>query len=145
MSVWTVASLICVVLLGAIKFKSKARYWIMAVGFCASEVLIVLTYLATDFVPMCALAFVGAFLNCAGNSVFNAALKLALPEDNRGAILGFIQSASVGGSALSAVIYGFLGDVFPLYLVFAAGSILGLVPMLNLCLNKKTKDFVLNH
>ena len=145
MSVWTVASLICVVLLGAIKFKSKARYWIMAVGFCASEVFMVLTYLATDFVPMCALAFVGAFLNCAGNSVFNAALKLALPEENRGAILGFIQSASVGGSALSAVIYGFLGDVFPLYLVFAAGSILGLVPMLNLCLNKKTKDFVLNH
>ena len=105
----------------------------------------VLAYLATDFAPMCLLVFAGAFLNCAGNSVFNAALKLALPEENRGAILGFIQSASVGGSALSAVIYGFLGDVFPLYLVFAAGSLLGLAPMLYLCFNRRTKNFILNH
>ena len=145
MSVWTVASLICVVLLGAVKFKPKARYWIMTVGFCTAEVFLILAYLSTGFVPMCVLVFAGAFLNCAGNSVFNASLMLALPEENRGAILGFIQSASVGGTALSAVIYGFLGEAFPLYLVFAAGSMLGLVPMLYLCLNKKTRDFVLNH
>ena len=145
MSVWTVASLICVVLLGAVKFKPKARYWIMTVGFCTAEVFLILAYLSTGFVPMCVLVFAGAFLNCAGNSVFNASLMLALPEENRGAILGFIQSASVGGTALSAVIYGLLGDLFPLYLVFAAGSMLGLVPMLYLCLNKKTRDFVLNH
>ena len=145
MSVWTVASLVCVVLLGAIKFRPKARYWILAIGFCAAEVFLVLAYLSTSFVPMCVFVFAGAFLNCAGNSVFNASLMLALPEENRGAILGFIQSASVGGTALSAVIYGFLGDVFPLYLVFAAGSALSLVPMLYLCLNRRTKEFVLHH
>ena len=105
----------------------------------------ILAYLAVDFVPMCVLIFAGAFLNCAGNSVFNASLMLALPEENRGAILGFIQSASVGGTALSAVIYGFLGDVFPMHLVFAAGSLLSLAPMLYLCFNGRTKDFVLNH
>ena len=145
MSVWTVASLICVVLLGAIKFSPKARYWILAVGFGASGVFLILAYLATEFLPMCILIFIGAFLNCAGNSVFNASLMLALPEENRGAILGFIQSASVGGTALSAVIYGFLGEAFPLHLVFAAGSLLSLAPMLYMCLNKRTKDFVLNH
>ena len=145
MSVWTVASLICVVLLGAIKFSPKARYWILAVGFGASGVFLILAYLATEFLPMCILIFIGAFLNCAGNSVFNASLMLALPEENRGAILGFIQSASVGGTALSAVIYGFLGEAFPLHLVFAVGSLLSLAPMLYMCLNKRTKDFVLNH
>ncbi len=145
MSVWTVASLVCVVLLGAVKFKPKARYWIMAIGFCASVVFLVLAYLSTSFVPMCILVFVGAFLNCAGNSVFNASLMLALPEENRGAILGFIQSASTGGTALSTVIYGFLGDVFPLYIVFAVGSAISLVPMLYLCLNRRTRDFILNH
>ena len=145
MSVWTVASLICVVLLGAIKCSPKARYWILAVGFGASGVFLILAYLATEFLPMCILIFIGAFLNCAGNSVFNASLMLALPEENRGAILGFIQSASVGGTALSAVIYGFLGEAFPLHLVFAAGSLLSLAPMLYMCLNKRTKDFVLNH
>ena len=70
---------------------------------------------------------------------------LALPEENRGAILGFIQSASVGGTALSAVIYGFLGDLFPLYLVFTAGTLISLAPMLYLCFNSRTKNFILNH
>ena len=145
MSVWTVASLICVVLLGAIKFKPKARYWILAIGFCSSEVFMILAYLSTEFLPMCILIFLSAFLNCAGNSVFNASLMLALPEENRGAILGFIQSASVGGTALSAVVYGFLGEVFPLHLVFAAGCVLSLAPMLYMSFNGRTKDFVLNH
>lgn len=39
----------------------------------------------------------GVLLNATGNSIFNAALMLALPEENRGAILGFIVAASVGG------------------------------------------------
>ena len=94
---------------------------------------------------MCVLAFLASFLNCAGNTVFNASMMLALPEENRGAILGFIQSASVGGTALSAVIYGFLGDLFPLYLVFAIGSAISLMPMLYMCFHPCTKEFILKN
>ena len=145
MTVWTVASLTCVMLLGAVKLKPKTRFWVMAVGFSASGMFLIPAYLSAGFIPMCILVFAGAFLNCAGNSVFNASLKLALPEENRGAILGFIQSASVGGTALSAVAYGFLGDMFPMYLVFAVGTALSLVPMLYMCFHPITKEFVLNH
>ncbi len=145
MSVWTVGSLICVVLLGTVKLRQKVRFWVMAIGFSVSGIFLILAYLATGFVPMCVFIFIGAVLNCAGNSVFNASLMLALPEENRGAILGFIQSASVGGTALSAVLYGVLGDVFPLYLVFAAGTAISLVPMLYLCFNPITRKFVLEH
>lgn len=145
MSVWTAAYLICTLLLGAIKFGSKARYWIMALGFSASVVFLTLAYLSTGFLPMCIFAFMGAVMNCAGNTVFNASLMLALPEENRGAILGFIQSASIGGSALSAVLYGLLSDVFPMYLVFTAGSLISLAPMLYMCFHPRTKEFVLEH
>ena len=117
----------------------------MALGFSVSVVFMLLLYLSTQFLPMCLFAFIGAFLNCAGNTLFNASLMLALPETNRGAILGFMQSASTGGSALSALLYGVLGDVFPLYLVFAAGSIISLIPMLYLCFHPRTKRFVLEH
>ena len=72
-------------------------------------------------------------------------MMLALPEENRSAILGFISSASVGGTALSTVIYGVLGDVFPLYLVAAVGTVISLVPMLWLCIHPKTREFVLEH
>ncbi len=77
--------------------------------------------------------------------MFNASLMLALPEENRSAILGFIQSASVGGTALSAVIYGLLGDVFPLYLVFSVGGAISLLPMLHLCFHPNTREFVLEN
>ena len=145
MSVWTVASLICVLILGVVKLPQKARFWTLAIGFSLSEVFLVFAYLSTDFLTMCIFVFIGAFLNTAGNTIFNASLMLALPEENRGTILGFIQSASVGGTAISTVIYGFLGDVFPLYIIFAAGSMISLIPMFYLCFNPKTKTFILTH
>lgn len=145
MTVQTVGSLACVILLGIIKFKPNQRFWIMAVGFIGSVVLLTFGYMATSFAVICIFAFFGVFFNMAGNSVFNASLMLALPEENRGAILGFIQSASIGGVALSTVTYGFLGDIFPLYLVFVAGGILSLLPMCYMCLHPRVKEFILNH
>jgi MFS family permease len=145
MAVWTAASLICVVLLGIVKLTPKARFWCMAIGFSSSGVFLIAAYLSSNFLLMCALVFVGAFMNSMGNSIFNASFMLALPEENRGAILGFFQSASVGGTALSAVLYGMLGDAFPLDLVFSIGTALSLVPMLYLCFTPRTKEFMLTH
>lgn len=145
MTVWTAASLVCVLLLGIVKLNAKTRFWTMALGFTTSVICFVLTYLSKRYIPMCIFAFGASFANCAGNSVFNASLMLALPEQNRGAILGFMQSASVGGMALSAVIYGALGEVYPLYLVFTVGNLISLAPMLYLCFNRRTKAFVLEH
>ena len=145
LSVWTLASLICVLILGVVKLKPKVRFWVMGISFSVSVIFMVATYLSVHFIPMCILAFIGAFLNCAGNTVFNASLMLALPEENRGAILGFVESACVGGSALSAVLYGVLGDIFPLYIVFAIGSFISLFPMLYMCFHKRTKNFILSH
>ena len=145
MTVQTVASLACVILLGIIKFKPVQRFWVMAVGFIGAVLLLTPAYLATNFLVVCVLVFLGVFFNMSGNTVFNASLMLALPEENRGAILGFIQSASIGGMALSTVTYGFLGDIFPLYMVFVAGGILTLLPMCYLCLHPKVKEFVLQH
>ena len=145
MAIWTAASLICVLMLGVVKLKPKTRFWVLAVSFTSSVLFFGLTYISKQFVPMCIMAFLASFANCAGNTIFNASLMLALPEENRGAILGFIQSASIGGTALSAVIYGVLGDVLPLYLVFTVGNLLSLAPMLYLCFNPRTKEFVINH
>ena len=145
MSVETAASLICVSLLGIIKLKPKARYYMMAVGFLVSIPIYILAYLSKQYIPVCILFFLGAFTNCMGNAVFNASLMLALPEENRGAILGFISAASTGGCALSALIFGVLGDIFPLYLVFVAGSLLTIQPMLYLGLHRRTREFIISN
>ena len=145
MSVYTVGSLVCVLLLGVIKLSSSARFWTMAFGFTSSVVFFVFAWVSRSFAELCVFAFLAAFMNSAGNSVFNASMMLALPEENRGAILGFMQSASVGGSAISAVVYGLLGDVFPLYLVFVVGSVLSIAPMFYLCFHPETRRFVKEH
>ena len=144
-SVYTTASLVCVLILGIVKLKPKARFWVLALGFSSSVVFYTLVYFSTAYLPLCIFAFLAGFANCAGNTIFNASLLLALPNENRSAIMGFIQSASVGGSALSAVIYGFLGDIFPLHIVFAIGNLISLLPMLYMCFHPKTKAFVQEH
>ena len=143
MSAETAASLLCVCLLGIVRLKPKARYWGMSGGFLGSILFYVLTYLTRNYAVMCIMMFLGSFANALGNSIFNASLMLALPEGNRGALLGFLSSASTGGCALSAVIFGVLGDVFPLYLVFTAGCLLSVLPMAYMCLHKHAREFVL--
>jgi MFS family permease len=145
MSVNTIGSLVCVILLGIFKLSPRMRFWIMALGFSTSVVCSLIMFSCTEFLPMCIFAFLSAFLNCAGNAVFSAAAMLALPEDNRGAILGLFSSASIGGSALSALAYGFVGEIFPLQIVFSVGCILSFLPMLYLCFNPKVKTFILSH
>ena len=145
MSVWTAASLVAVLLLSVIKLSAKVRFFSMSIGFCLSEVFLILAYASSDFIPMCIFIFLGAFLNSVGNTIFNASLMLALPEQNRGAILGFIQAACSGGMAISAVIYGVLGDVFPLAPIFIVGAAITVLPMCYIFLHPRIKEFVLTH
>ena len=145
LSIEVAGSLLCVLALGIFKLKPKTRFVLMSIGFIGSQTLCVLAFFMTEFLPMAILLFLSALLNAAGNSIFNAALMLALPEENRGAILGFIDAASIGGCALSAVIYGLLGELFPLHLVFAAGSLISLPFALYLFCHRSTREFILTH
>ena len=144
-SVYSVAFVVGALILGAVKLSPRARYYVMGIGFVLSVPCFVLTYCVNDFLLMCVLGFFAGLLNCAGNTVFSAAMMLALPEDNRSAILGFISSASVGGSALSALLYGFLGEVVPLYIIFALGNVISLPLMCYLSFHRQTKQFILEH
>ena len=144
-SVYGCACLVSVLILGVVKLKPKARFWVMALGFSGSVIFFIMGYASGNVMTLCVMAFLAGLTNCAGNTIFNASLMLALPEENRSAIVGFIRSASVGGTALSTVIYGFLGEAFPLYLVFIVGNALSLGPMLYMCFHPKTRTFVLEH
>ena len=116
----------------------------MEAGFFASLVFSTAAYLLTDFRSACVLLFFSAFANTLGNGIFNATLMLAIPKENRGGILGLISSASMGGSALSTVLFGIACDIFPIPVVFTVGNLLALIPMLYLCRNRRTREFLLH-
>ena len=145
LSVEMAGSLVAVLMLGMVKFSPKVRFWLMSLSFIFSETFFMFAFFQESFLPMAVLFFVATLLNAAGNTIFSAALMLALPDENRGGILGLISAASVGGSALSAVIYGVLGDFFPLPIVFAAGTLLALPPAVYLFFHRRTKEFILTH
>ena len=145
MTVMTAGSLACVLLLGIVKLNPTHRYVLMSIGYLSFLGIIIAVYLAADFMVIAVLLFMATFLNTLGNGIFNAALMLALPEEKRGALLGLIIAASSGGSAISVLVYGFLCDRFPIPLVFTAGALLAVLPMVWLCFHRKTKDFVLSH
>ena len=145
MSIQTAASLICVVLLGILKLNGKERYYSMTAGYMLFLTFALGAYLSANFLAVVVLFFCSMFANTLANSIFNASLMLALPEDKRGALLGMIAAASSGGSALSAVVFGFLCDVFPIYIVFTVGSLLSVPLLVYLCFHKDTKEFVTTH
>ena len=142
-AIFSAGYVIAALLLGVIKLPPRVRFWVMSLGFSLSIPCFIAAYFSNQFLSVCIFGFFAGLLNCAGNAVFNATLMLALPKENRSAILGFIRSASIGGTALSAVIYGFLGEAIPLYLAFAVGCAISLIPMLYLSFHRETKRFIL--
>lgn len=145
MSIETIASLLSVCILGIIKIKPKTRYITFTIGFISSVFFYIIAYSSNDFITMAIFTFIGCFTNSFGNTIFNASLMLALPDKNRGAILGFINAASTGGCALSALVFGILCDIFPLVTIFVLGNILSIIPMIYLCIHPNTKKFILEY
>jgi MFS family permease len=141
-SIYSAACLAAVLILGIVKLNPKTQFWFMSIGFTLSVPCMIVMYFSQNFVLMCIFAFAAGLLNCVGNTIFNASMMLALPEHNRSAILGVFRSGCVGGSALSAVVYGFLGELFPLYIVFAIGSALSLPLMMFMCFHPRIKRFI---
>lgn len=145
MAVETAGSLICVFLLGIFKMKKLIRYYLMAIGFILSTFFYILTFLSTNFGMMCIWMFAGAFVNSMGNSIFGATIVLAMPEENRAGMLGLFSALSMGGCAISSVIFGVLGEMMPLYILFVAGNVVSIPLMVWMCLHKYTKEFILEH
>ena len=141
-SIYSAACLLAVLMLGIIKLNPKTQFWFMSIGFTLCVPCMIAACFSKSFIMTCVFVFAFAFLNCGGNTIFNASMMLALPEQNRSAILGVFRSASVGGSALSTVVYGFLGEFFPLYIVFAVGSALSFPLFIFMCFHPKIKRFI---
>ena len=145
MSIMTAASLICVVIMGTVKFKPVTRYYLMAAGFLSQDLFYLAAFLSESYGLLACMMFLGSLANMLGNSIFNASLLLSLPEDKRGALLGLISAATTGGCALSAVVYGLVCDIFPMVPVFVTGCFLSLAPMAYICFHKEVKKFIATH
>ena len=145
MAAQTAASLIAVMLLSIFQFSNKTRYLLFSLGFLCSTIFYLIAYNFRAFYIILPSLFMAAGLNVIANSIFNAALYLALPQDNRGAILGFVSAFSTGGSALSALAYGALCEIYPTWIIFSIGTSITLIPIIYMCIDKNVKRFILEN
>ncbi len=145
MAIETAGSLLGILFLSFFQLKSNVRYLLMSFGYLLSGIFYIIGYLSNSGSIIIVMCFIGSLGNAVGNLIFNASLMLALPDKNRGAIIGFINSCSVGGCAISAVIFGVLCDLFSISYVFAVGTLISLILLVRFCFNQSTREFVQNH
>lgn len=141
----TLSSLICVLLLGIKKFNSKQRYWIFVQSFVFSTIIYIIAYSSNNIYVMMIMIFIATALNVVGNTILNAAMMIALPEESKATVLSFISSASIGASGLGTVLVGVLGEFISLQALFIITTVLVLLPILYMCFNKTTKELIYNN
>lgn len=142
MSAISAGALLGAVLVGGIKIPNKMRPFVMLFGFLLSGGAMILGLLSSEFIWVCIFFFLGDFLNVAGNMILNASMMLVIPIDKRSTVLGFIISSSMGGIALSTVIYGFLAETFSISMLGIFGTILSGIVMVFVLGSKKVLKVV---
>ena len=135
MSLGSAAAVISGVMLSAVNLKPQTRHRIMSAGFISACLFSCMMCVFTGFAAVAVLYFVSVLANCLANAVLTAGMMQAMPKGRRGAILGIVSAASTGAQAVSTLLYGFMGELLPLTIIYGACNLLALIPMTIQCKN----------
>lgn len=145
MSVVSLAGIVAMMITATVNFKPLNQHRLMFYGFVVGMGLEILAYLSVNFTTMASLFFIGSLLETMANASLNAVLMLAIPQEKRALVLGFVMAGSSGGMALSALGYGFMAEFVPLSILGAIGLMIALMPMVLLGTDRNLKQlFVKN-
>lgn len=135
----SLGGLLGVIFLSIFNIRNNKRFlWMVSCFIISNAALAIGIYLA-DFYITCVLMLVGMLFNGIANGILNAVMIIALPEAKRGVLTGCLSSFAIGGSALSAILYGLIGELAPLKILGAIGILVSYVPLVWLALCKDTK------
>ncbi len=144
-SMFSLGSLIGALIVSLIKIKDSKRHLLMCLGFMIFGAVFIVALLTTNYYLAMIFITLGALLNSISNMLLNSSLMLMMPNDKRSAILGFIMASSTGGTALSTLIYGFLAEIFPIYIIGVVGMCIALIPIIIMTTNKDLKKVMSNN
>lgn len=135
MSLGSAAAVISGVMLSAVNLKPQTRHRIMSAGFISACLFSCMMCVFTGVAAVAVLYFVSVLTNCLANAILTAGMIQAMPKDRRGAILGIVSAASTGAQAVSVLLYGFMGEMLPLSIIYGLCNLLALIPMTMQCKN----------
>ena len=138
-AVISLGGLLGMLVVGILKIAPTKRFMVMIVSYGIMGVAAGLGFIVADFVPTCILFVIAFTFNGVGNGILGGCVTLMMPEEKRGAMMGFFQAACIGGDALSGVFFGILSERFPINLVCGFGHILTLIPLAIFVFDKSLK------
>ena len=133
MSLGSVAAVISGVILSVTDIRPHTKHRIMSAGFISACLFSCMMCVFTGFRAVAFLYFMSVLANCLANAVLTAAMMQAMPKGRRGVILGIVSAASTGAQALSTLLYGFIGEILPLTVVYGVCNLMALIPMTVQC------------
>ncbi len=110
--------------IGVLKMMRVSKFNVMIYMFVLSHAFIIGSMAFSNKWLYMGLFILSTFANIMANSIFNASFMIAIPQENRATIFGFMASCGSLGAALSTMIYGFLGEYISLTVVTVIGSLL---------------------
>lgn len=143
-AVETFAYLLGTVFLSTVSLSNQQSYYLFKYGFIIGGLGSILLYSSSNLYIIILLTIVYSLSMVIANSIFNAKMINKIPEDAKGSIIGFFGMASIGGSAMSSILYGFLSEHISITCVFIGLSLLSFIPLLMMVCSSKSKEFI-NH
>ncbi|QSX06889.1 MFS transporter [Sedimentibacter sp. zth1] len=143
MSIISIGGLLGALFVSIYKIPSKKRPTYLYLGFIISSILFAIGFTLHSFIALAVIFLIGIFLNTLANMLLNASFMLLIPNDKRAAILGFLTASSMGGMALSTVMYGILAEIFSISMLASIGFLITIIPLLFLVKNKQLQQILI--
>lgn len=128
MMLFSIGGLAGSLLMSLFSFSGRCRLWLAFWGFVLMFPLTIVALHTRSFWLMSVLMLLAMAGNSVGNIVTNTGLTLLIPKASRSTILGVVMASTMGGSALSNILYGLLAEWFSLSVVGTVGLLLAVVP-----------------
>lgn len=143
-AIQTFAYLLGTLFLSVTNLSNKQTYSLFKCGFIISSICSIFMYGSKNIFVISILSIIVSLTSVIANSIFSAKIMIKIPDDSKGSIIGLFSTCTIGGAAISSVLYGFLSEYISTTYVFIGLSIITLIPLFIMVFNSKTKEFIYN-
>ena len=138
----TAAALLAAFSLSIFNIPTKYKMNLFIASFVFAGLFTIFGFLGNGFYRFTIFFFIGEFFSVVGNTLLSATLMIAAPENKRATIFGFLSAFSIGGMALSTLMYGFLSNYFSIIQISIIGTILSTVSLIPLFTSSKVESLI---
>lgn len=124
------------------KFPSRLYPSLVLFGFIFMGSCMIVMVCTSNFYLTCLMICFGMIGNAIANSVLNSVFMVGVEPTQRGKLSGVMTTMSNSLSPVSALVYGFLGEIYPLSNLFIIGMLLACGSFSLIFLSAQVRDFI---